>query len=178
MTVVQMVTALLAIYGAVLSTATFAVLLLSKRWRLYISVGAGHTPNGGERIALYIANAGERPITLIDIFMNVLQNVHFWLSIKRLPIREAIQRLHYRHSSWSIFFNREFIVTDPYPFPVEIMPGRTVTVQFDSKKILDSLTDDEPTPTCIFFTITDALGNDHDSPPFSVDVTGRRIDFY
>lgn len=177
MTLVQILTALLAVYGALLSTANLAVLLRSKRWRVHISVGVGNDPHFGETISLHIANLGERPITLIDIWMNELPYVPFWLRMERLPRRDLIQRLRCRRSSWPMFFKGEWIVNDPYPFPVEIMPGRTVTIQLDTKGILDTLTDSEPAPACIFFTVEDAVKNEHYSPPFYINIKSRKIDF-
>ncbi len=59
MTLVQILTAVVALYGAFLSTANFLNMLRSKRWRASFSFAMGRLETANPTIELHIANSGE-----------------------------------------------------------------------------------------------------------------------
>jgi hypothetical protein len=112
MTLPQILTGLLAVYGALLSTATFLILLRSKRWHASVSfsIPGGINKVFDNAIVLNIANACERSIVITGIMLYTIRIRRLWLlpppdlnNIDYADLKSILKDIHYklRHRLWS-----------------------------------------------------------------------------
>jgi len=81
MTLFPILTAVVAVYDALLSSATSFLMLRSKGWRTFMYFGLGFSEPAD--IKLHIANSGERLIIINEIMLYVIQKHSlFWLPRK------------------------------------------------------------------------------------------------
>lgn len=173
MTLPQILTAVVAVYGAFLSSATFLMMIRSKRWRASISFSIGSLDSPDLAIALHIANSGERTIVVKDLMLYVTHRRRLWLP-------ESVSRsVHYILRHHRLFFRTGsfsggWILEGSSPLPAEVFPGHSIIIRVSETEIVDFLRRDPPFDNCwIFFGVDDAVGNEHDSPFLSVDLNDK-----
>lgn len=165
MSVTQVLTACVALYGAVVSTLVLILQARSKRWRVKASYQCG-VRGEGQYIGFNARNVGERAVWITSVTVQYDQG-------KPRALRRFLSRLHVTRLAEfrSGFFGSHWPL-EPVPiFPVELAPGQSVEVLVTRKCIEEGLKRLllGNRAERIAGAFHDALGQTYLTPPIAVD---------
>jgi hypothetical protein len=116
----EILTAIVAIYGATLSTINLAIAIRAKRRRVAVTYSIGFQE--GKDLILYRAiNLGERDVALKRFYVGIAKKTLFgWINNQ-------------------MFFSEEFVVKCEPTLPLKLDPGRVCEMIIDQGQLLNEL---------------------------------------
>jgi hypothetical protein len=130
----EILTAVVAVYAAILSTTTLVATIRAKRWRVAVVYSFGRTIDvgGGEPFLLWYRaiNLGEREVALKKFYVEVL-------SEKNNFFRHALNITTGRLARTSRFFTPAGILKCEPTLPFLLQPGRECEVTVDQPRLFD-----------------------------------------
>lgn len=177
MTLTEILTAIIAIYGAVLSTINVLVALRSKRWHVAVTYslrgGAGkHT------ISYRAVNFGERTVALGG-FSVALVPPRRNLLHRMVRALNVVSRLYGISLGEQRLFSQALVVGSEPPFPTELSPCRSCEIVLDQSRLLELLKGPGGRSTiAIRGVFEDETGRLYRSRRAKVDLQAGEIDFW
>lgn len=170
MTLFQIVTAIIAVYGALLSTATFILQLRSKRWRVVASFGLARLQGDMPAISVRADNLGERPVMLKTMKIGLgRRRSRADLLARAIDMFTPLYGIREMQS-----FGTYMVEQPPMHLPAELAPGRSIKLWIGGKDILNYVTSrsrstDSPVEYIvgIFF---DNIGRRYPTPAMRTDL--------
>lgn len=133
----EILTAIVAVYAAILSTINLVVAIRAKRWHVVVTYSIG--VQGGKRLIIYRAiNLGERDVALKSFSVESLPE-------KKGFLRRIVHALNFVATLGGIrikeesMFTEAFVVKCEPPLPLDLNAGRACEMTVDQGRLLDSL---------------------------------------
>ena len=169
----EILTSVLAIYAAALSTINSVVAIRAKRWRLVVTFSIG-SRQGRQSVSYRAVNLGERSVALKEFSIETLyENKNFFRNI--LDALNIIKALHRIRITDEMIFSEAFVIECEPPLPLELDPGRACEMTIDQGRLLESFF--STTVASVRGVFTDERGTSYRSPAARVDWQSRRVDF-
>jgi hypothetical protein len=133
----EILTAVIAVYGALLSSTTLYLLMKAKRWRLLVRYRLGTNFEERKRFVTFRAlNLGERSITLKQF------------EVLCEPKESLFRKIVDRHNPFGKFygignssrvFSKQSDFINNLAFPIKLEPGESCEAILDTDKIIESI---------------------------------------
>jgi hypothetical protein len=131
----EILTAVVALYAAILSTITLVVTIRAKRWRVAVLYSHGTLDVGGGKSLLlwYRAiNLGERDVALKRFYVEVLsEKKNFFRHTVNITTGRPVVRI-------SRFYTGAGILKSEPTLPLLLQPGRECELTVDQTRLFDS----------------------------------------
>jgi hypothetical protein len=123
-------TAAVAAYGALLATANLVLLIRAKRWRIVVTHTYLNHPDGTQSISIYVANLGERSVTIVSAFLQsevfratLRDRYRQWVKSLRSIDKSRIHKVRARYPALNSLTG--------HVLPAELKPGESIGMQID-----------------------------------------------
>jgi len=173
---IEIITLLIALYGAFLSTMNYRTEARSKRWRLLVTSAIGEEGKS-PMITFTAINIGERPVTLAEFsicYPSPIQDEHISF-FRRFLSRLTFQRIHVPTIG---IYSESFLSRRDHKFPYELQPGKSFEILLHANLVMADLLsrkDDQFMQfTCSF---EDQARNRYYGQILVIDRVKRKIDF-
>ncbi len=131
---IEIITSILAIYGALLSTLNYFIQSKSKKWRIAVTPSIGSLGKK-EFVAFRAVNLGERTVSLNTFFIHLPppELSRFKKFVRLLLIFPLFEKNKF---SGFGFFGDYLVLKRDEKFPFELLPGKSFEIYLDKKLLL------------------------------------------
>jgi len=173
----DLITSIVALYAAVLSTITLYVHIRSRRWHLAVHNSEG--VEGGKCVfTVRAVNLGERPIALEHFSIRMIRSKRRLLS-RIINALNIYRRLFGARIKRSAIFSESFVLRYDPSFPIDLKPGKSCEVVLNAETVVRSLEELESKLIVkIAGVFTDQTGKTYVSRPFAVDYKTRTVNLF
>ena len=160
MSLVDFLTAIVAIYAAALSTITLYVQIRAQRWRVVVTFGFG-MQGDIDTVGAQAVNLGERPVTLTKCWFLYHQNP---TRFERLKHMLNPKRLLPSYSPQiEGYFGPQLVIREVPPLPTTIEPGRAFEIVMYEEQVARYFAKFDY-ELQVFFAVEDETGQRYLSP--------------
>jgi hypothetical protein len=132
----DILTMILALYGASLSTLNFLVQIRSKSWRIATSYSLG-VEDRTQVVRLHAVNFGERNVALQHVWVGLVEHKNR----RRMVLRNVFGYHRPVVRGDEMLFGTDLVLNYKPAFPIDLAPGKSVEVVLKERALLECILD-------------------------------------